>query len=63
VCSCPSQRNQRPSPNRQPFASFLDPQPPEAQQAFQFLLATATHEAGKFGLVNVAEVEGRWYYT
>jgi hypothetical protein len=32
-------------------------------EAFQFLLATATHEAGKFELVNVPEVDGRWHYT
>ena len=27
------------------------------------MLATAMHEAGKFELLNVAEVDGRWYYT
>ena len=32
-------------------------------EAFQFLLATAMHEAGKFELLNVAEVDGRWHYT
>ena len=47
----------------QPFASLLDAQPPEVQEAFQFLLATAMHEAGKFELLNVAEVDGRWHYT
>ena len=47
----------------QAFASLLDAQPPEIQQAFQFLLATAMHEAGKFELMNVAEVDGRWHYT
>jgi hypothetical protein len=31
----------------QTFASLLDSQPPEVQEAFQFLLATAVHEAGK----------------
>jgi len=31
--------------------------------AFQFLLVTAMHEAGKFELLNVVEVEGRWHYT
>ena len=45
------------------FASPLDTQPPEVQEAFQFLLATAMHEAGKFELLNVAEVDGRWHYT
>jgi len=34
-------------PHLQPFASLLDFQPPEFQEAFQFLLATAMHEAGK----------------
>ena len=43
----------------QAFTPLLDAQPPEVQEAFQFLLATAMHEAGKFELVNVAEVEGR----
>jgi len=47
----------------QSLASLLDAQPPKVQQAFQFLLATATHEAGKFELLNVAEVDGRWHYT
>jgi hypothetical protein len=37
----------------------LDAQPPDVQEAFQFLLATAMHEDGKFGLLNVAEVDGR----
>ena len=50
-------------PKLQAFASLLDAQPPEAQEAFQFLLATAMHEAGKFELLNVAEVDGRWHYT
>ena len=27
------------------------------------MLATAMHEAGKFELPNVAEVDGRWHYT
>lgn len=27
------------------------------------MLATAMHEAGKFELLNVAEVDGRWHYT
>ena len=60
-------------PELQPFASLLalspvrpryrDAQPPDVQEAFQFLLATAMHEAGKFELLNVAEVDGRWHYT
>ena len=50
-------------PKLQPFASLLDAQPPEVQEAFQFLLATAMHEAGKFEFLNVAEVGGRWHYT
>jgi hypothetical protein len=43
----------------QAFASLLDAQPPEVQEAFQFLLATAMHEVGKFELLNVAKVDGR----
>jgi len=35
-------------PELQPFASPLDAQPPEVQEAFQFLLATAMHEVGRF---------------
>jgi hypothetical protein len=51
-------------PELQPFASLLDDaQPPEVQEAFQFLLATAMQEAGRLGLLNVAEVDGRWHYT
>ena len=46
-------------PKLQPFASLLDAQPPEVQEAFQFLLATAMHEAGKFQLISVAEVDGQ----
>jgi len=41
------------------FASLLDAQPHEVQEAFQFLLATAMHEAGKFELISVAEVDGQ----
>ena len=43
-------------PKLQAFASLLDAQPPEVQEAFQFLLATAMHEAGKFELLNIVEV-------
>jgi len=50
-------------PKLRTFASLLDTQPPEVQEAFQFLLATAMHEAGKFEVLNVAEVDGRWHYT
>ncbi len=50
-------------PELQAFASLLDSQPPQVQEAFQFLLATAMHEAGRFELLNVAEVDGRWHYT
>jgi len=50
-------------PNLQSFASLLDAQPPDVQEAFQFLLATAMHEAGKFELLSVAEVQGQWHYT
>ena len=50
-------------PELQAFASLLDAHPPDVQQAFQFQLATAMHEAGKSELLSVAEVEGRWHYT
>ena len=55
-------------PKLQAFASLLDTQPPEVQEAFQFLPATAMHEGGnprfgKFELLNVAEIDGRWHYT
>jgi len=50
-------------PELQAFASLLDAQLPEVQEAFQFLLATAMHEAGKFELLSVAEVDGQWHYT
>jgi len=50
-------------PKLQAFASLLDAQPPDVQRAFQFLIAAAMHEAGKFQLLNVAEVDGRWHYT
>jgi len=51
--------NHQPSPELQPFASPLDAHPPEVQKPFQFLPATAMHEAGKFELVSLAEVEGQ----
>jgi hypothetical protein len=38
----------------QAFVPLLDAQPPEVQEAFQFLLATAMHEAGGFELLNLA---------
>ncbi len=66
LCTCkdPNSRaideiRQQPFPNLQPPA----PQPSEVQEACQFLPATAMHEAGKFKLVSVAEVDGRWHYT
>ena len=43
-------------PKLQPFAPLLDAQPPKVQEAFQFLLDIAMHEAGKFELLNVTEV-------
>ena len=57
-------QDQRSCYQLQPFASLLDAQPPEVQEAFQFLLATAMHEGGnprlgKFELLNVAEVDGK----
>ena len=60
--------NQRYSPNLQPFAFLLDAQPPEAQEAFQFPPATAMHKGGnprfgKFELLGMAEVDGRWHYS
>jgi ribosomal protein L37AE/L43A len=36
-------------PNFQPLASLLDAHSSEVQEVFQFLPATAMHEAGKFG--------------
>ena len=45
------------------FVSLLDTQSPEVQEAFQFLLATAMHEAGRFELLSVAEVDGKRDYT
>ena len=42
---------------------YRDAQPPDVQEAFQFLLATATHEAGKFELLNAAEVEDQTHYV
>lgn len=48
-------------PELQAFASLLDAQPPEVQEALQFLPATAMHEAGKCELLSVAEVGDRVY--
>jgi len=50
-------------PELQAFASLLDAQPTDVQEAFQFLLVTAMHEAGKLELLSVAEVQGQWHYT
>jgi len=50
-------------PNLQPFASFLTPSLREVQETFQFLLATTMHEAGRFELLNLAEVDGQCRYT
>jgi hypothetical protein len=46
------------TPKLQATVCLLDAQPPEVQEAFQFLLAMAMHEAGRFELLNVAEVDG-----
>ena len=45
------------------YEGYRDAHPPEGQEACQFLLATAMHEAGKFELLNVAEVDGWQHYT
>ena len=47
----------------QPLAPLLDAQLPDAQEAFQFPLATTMHEAGKFELLNVVEVDGQRHCT
>ncbi len=52
-----------PPPNLQTLAPLLEAQPPELQEAFQFLLAATMQEAGKFELSKVIEVDGRWHYT
>jgi hypothetical protein len=54
----PDHEKQQLPPKLRPFISLLDTRPPKVQEAFQFLLATAMHEAGKFELLNVAEVDG-----
>jgi len=41
----------------QAFASLLCAQPPDVQEAFQFLLATAMHEAGRLELVRLAVLD------
>ena len=50
-------------PNLHAFASQLDAEHPEVQEAFRFLLATAMHEAVKFELLSAVEVDGSWHYT
>jgi hypothetical protein len=45
------------TPFGQMSAPPLDAQPPEVQETFQFPLATAMHEAGKFELGSGAEVD------
>jgi len=47
----------------QTSASLLNTQPSEVQEAFQFPLATAMHEAGKFEQLNMFEVDGQWHCT
>ena len=59
-CPVPNSSEYR---DTQTFAQFLDAQPNGVQEAFQFLLTTAMHEAGKSELLNAAEVDGQWHYT
>lgn len=59
----PDHESQQFPPELQAFASLLDAQPPRVQEAFPFLLTTAMHEAGRFELMSVVEVDGRWHYT
>jgi hypothetical protein len=42
-------------PNLRPFTFLLGTQPPEVQEAFQFLLATAMYRTGKFEFVSVID--------
>ena len=51
ICVEPKNSTSHLLPEFQTLASLLDAQPPEVQEAFQFLLATAMHEVGKFGLL------------
>jgi len=45
------------------IVAYLGAQPAEAQAATQLLPATTMHEAGKFELLNLVEVDGQWHYT
>ena len=56
-------RNKDISPEIKALAQILNSQPTEMQEAFEFLLVTAMQDAGKYELLNVAEVGGRWHYT
>jgi len=42
-------------PNLRPFTFLLGTQPPEVQEAFQFLLTTAMREVSKFEFVSVID--------
>ena len=41
----------------------LDTPTSQVQEAFQFPLATAMHQAGQSELLNVVEVDGQWHCT
>lgn len=50
-------------PQFQALLAILENQPPEVQKAFQFLMAMAMEEAGKFKLLNVSETSGEMHCT
>ena len=50
-------------PEMQAFARLIDAQPLAVQEAFQFCLAIAMQEAGKFELMGVTQVGDRIHYA
>jgi len=50
-------------PEMQAFARLIDAQPLAVQEAFQFCLAIAMQEAGKFELIGVTQVGDRIHYA
>ena len=55
--------NKNVPPEINALSRILNGNPTQMLEAFEFLRVTTMYEAGKFELLNVAEVEGRCHYT
>jgi len=52
-----------PTPELEPVAALVERQPAVVREAFHFCIAVAMEEDGRARLVNMAQVDGRTWYS